>query len=421
MKAIILSIGDELLIGNTLNTNSHWLGNELTEIGIYVIAHWAIPDKKETIIEYLSEATKMAQVILITGGLGPTNDDLTVESIAEFFGEPLIFHNESWEHIKEIYKVRGRVLHEPSIKMAYLPKNAIAIKNTQGTAPGSIYYKDDCMIVSMPGVPYEMKDMMKLTVLPLIKERYRLPYIMNSHIYTAGVGETILADALVDFEKNIPKNFSLAYLPNVGKVRLRISGHGENKDELTTISTQLTQDALALIGKYVYSTDNPSFEAVVGEMLQDRKLTISSAESCTGGYISHVITKVSGSSNYYKGSIISYSNEIKTSLLGVKESTLNEFGAVSEQTVSEMLSGALQQLNTDIAIAVSGVAGPTGGTKVKPVGCVYIGIGNQERQYIKKFNFTKDRERNIELSAVSSLVMLKIFLLKYYPLNMDSE
>lgn len=421
MKAIILSIGDELLIGNTLNTNSHWIGNELTEIGIDVIAHWSIPDKKEIIIEYLSEATKTAQIVLITGGLGPTNDDLTVEAIAEFFELPLIFHNESWEHIKEIYKARGRQLHEPSIKMAYLPKNAIAIKNTQGTAPGSIYYKDDCMIASMPGVPYEMKDMMRLTVIPSIKERFRLPYIINSHVYTAGVGETILADALVDFEKNIPKNFSLAYLPRVGKVRLRISGHGEDRNQLEKISNQLTDEVLSLIGKYVYSTDNPSFEAVIGQMLQDRKLTIGSAESCTGGYISHLITKVAGSSNYYMGSIISYSNNVKTSLLGVQSSTLNKFGAVSEQTVSEMLSGALQQLNTDIAIAVSGIAGPTGGSKEKPVGCVYIGIGDHEHQYIRKFNFTKDRERNIELSAVSSLVMLRIFLQKNYPLAIDGE
>ncbi len=414
MNAILLSIGDELLIGNTLNTNSHWLGNELTQLGIQVTAHWTIADTKEAIIENIGAASKVAKIILITGGLGPTSDDLTVEAIGEYFHQPLVYHEEVWENIRNMYISRNRPVHEPSKKMAYLPQNAQVIHNTQGTAPGSMYFDNGTMIVSMPGVPYEMKKMMELAVIPAIKEKYTLPAIINSHIYTAGVGETILADALVDFEKNLPPNFSLAYLPSVGKVRLRISGHGKDENEVRILSEKLTAEAAKLVEKYVYSTENPSFEAVIGTMLRDRKLTIGTAESCTGGYISHLITKVAGSSDYFKGSIISYSNEIKISALDVQPSTLAQYGAVSEQTVSEMLSGAIKHLDVSLAIAVSGVAGPGGGSEEKPVGCVYIGVADKNQQFIRKLQFTNNRERNIELSAITGLVILKMFLLKYY-------
>lgn len=414
MKAIILSIGDELLIGNTLNTNCQWLGSELTQLGIQVIAHWTIPDVKGIIIENIAEASKKAEIILITGGLGPTNDDLTVEAIAEYFQKPLVYHDEVWQNIRNMYISRNRPIHEPSKKMAYLPDNAVVIPNTQGTAPGSLYFGNNCMIASMPGVPYEMKKMMELTVIPLIKERFTLSAIIHSHIYTAGVGETVLADALVEFEKNLPDNFSLAYLPGVGKVRLRISGHGTDTEAVQKVSDVLTKQAVSLIEKYVYSTKEPSFETVIGQMLRERNLHIGTAESCTGGYISHLITKVAGASDYFKGSIISYSNEIKMSALEVQSSTLENHGAVSEETVSEMLSGAIKNMGLDIAIAVSGVAGPGGGSEAKPVGCVYIGVANQEQQFIKRLQFTNNRERNIELSAITALVMLRMFLLRHY-------
>lgn len=414
MNAIILSIGDELLIGNTLNTNAHWLGEQMTQLGVHVKAHWTIADEKEIIVDYIAQATQQAEIILITGGLGPTNDDLTVDAIAAYFKEPLVFHNESWEHIKSIYAARGRELHQPSIKMAYLPQNAIAIHNSQGTAPGSMYFENGKMIVSMPGVPYEMKSMMELTVIPTILQKFELPFIIHTHIYTAGVGETLLADALVDFEKNLPSNFSLAYLPSVGKVRLRISGHGEQKEELKKISDALTQEAVSLIEKHVYSTEYPELAEVVGQMLRERELSIGTAESCTGGHIGHLLTSIPGSSDYFLGGIISYSNDIKISALDVQQSTLDAHGAVSEEVVREMLDGALQKLGSDIAIAVSGVAGPGGGTEKKPVGLVYIGVADKNTQLVKRLMLTKDRTRNIELSSIYALVLLRNFLLENY-------
>ncbi len=415
MKAIIISIGDELLIGNTLNTNAHWLGIELTQLGIQITASWTIPDIKSIIIEYIKAAQNQANIVLITGGLGPTNDDLTVDAITSYYQEELIFHENIWENIKNMYTSRNRAIHEPSIKLAYLPKNAIPIFNTQGTAPGSLFISDNYLMASMPGVPYEMKKMMELSVIPAIKEKFSLPYIVNKYLYTAGVGETILSDALKQFEENLPKNFSLAYLPSVGKVRLRLTTRGNNLEALEKSAHQLLEQALEIIRPYVYSTSEISIETIIGEMLRERYLTLGTAESCTGGYISHLLTSIAGSSDYFKGSIISYSNEIKEEILGVKSETLHTHGAVSEETVDEMLSGALQKLNIDIAIAVSGVAGPGGGSPEKPVGCVYIGIGNKNRNYTKRLQFTQNRERNIQLSAITALVMLKKFLLEEYP------
>lgn len=414
MKAIIISIGDELLIGNTLNTNAHWLGIELTQMGIQIIANWTISDDKNSIIEYIKSAQNQASIILITGGLGPTNDDLTVDAINSYYNEELVYHDDIWQNIRNMYLSRNREVHEPSIKLAYLPKNALPIFNTQGTAPGSLYLSENTLMASMPGVPYEMKKMMELSVIPAIKEKFSLPFIINKYLYTAGVGETILSDELVEFEKNLPENFSLAYLPSVGKVRLRLTGRGNDLESLELIAEELSKKAFKAIQKYVYSTTEISFETVLGEMLRVRGLTLGTAESCTGGYISHLLTSISGASDYFKGSIVSYSNEIKEEVLGVKSETLKQHGAVSEETVQEMLKGALKNLNVDIAIAVSGVAGPSGGSPEKPVGCVYIGIANQNKSKINRLQFTQNRERNIQLSAITALVMLKKFLLEEY-------
>jgi nicotinamide-nucleotide amidase len=414
MKAIIISIGDELLIGNTLNTNAHWLGIELTQMGIQIIANWTISDDKNSIIEYIKSAQNQASIILITGGLGPTNDDLTVDAINSYYNEELVYHDDIWQNIRNMYLSRNREVHEPSIKLAYLPKNALPIFNTQGTAPGSLYLSENTLMASMPGVPYEMKKMMELSVIPAIKEKFSLPFIINKYLYTAGVGETILSDELVEFEKNLPENFSLAYLPSVGKVRLRLTGRGNDLESLELIAEELSKKAFKAIQKYVYSTTEISFETVLGEMLRVRGLTLGTAESCTGGYISQLLTSISGASDYFKGSIVSYSNEIKEEVLGVKSETLKQHGAVSEETVQEMLKGALKNLNVDIAIAVSGVAGPSGGSSEKPVGCVYIGIANQNKSKINRLQFTQNRERNIQLSAITALVMLKKFLLEEY-------
>ena len=411
MKCTILSIGDELLIGQTLNTNSHWMSQKMNEIGIDVIHHISLSDDEKDIVKCLDNALYTSNVVLITGGLGPTSDDITKDVLNRYFGGKLIFNEAAHQNIEDIYKLRNRDITEEAKQMSFVPDNCIVIQNSLGTAPGMLFRKEEKVIVSMPGVPYEMKAMITNSVIPYLQENFQLPTIIHKSILTAGVGETVLAENLKEFENTKDARIKLAYLPNVGKVRLRLTIKGENKDELEAIISQAKNNVVHAISEYIYGFDEDSFEEKIGELLIEKKLTIGTAESCTGGYIAHLITSVSGSSTYFKGSIVSYANEIKEDLLHVKKETLEEFGAVSEQTVSEMLSGALLQLKVDVAIAVSGVAGPNGGTAEKPVGTVFIGIATKDKQYIKKLSFTNNRERNIQLTGVVSLVMLRKFLM----------
>ena len=411
MKCTILSIGDELLIGQTLNTNAYWMSQKMNEIGIDVIHHVSLSDEKSDIINCLNDALAASQVILITGGLGPTSDDITKEVLCEYFGGKLVFNEEAFRNIERIFASRKRLINEASRRVAYLPDVCKVIPNSNGTAAGMIFTKDGKTVVSMPGVPYEMKGMICEGVVPYLKEQYQLPFILHSNILTAGVGETQLADSLVDFEQHKDPRIKLAYLPNVGKVRLRLTIKGDDKDELQAILDEARREVVANIGEHIYGYEEELLEQTVGNMLLEQNLSIGTAESCTGGYLAHLITSVAGSSAYFKGSIISYANEVKQELLGVKPETLQQFGAVSEQTVSEMLDGALTQLRTDIAIAISGVAGPAGATPEKPVGTVFIGIGTKDKKVIKMMSFTVHRDRNIQLSAVLALVMLRKFLL----------
>ncbi len=411
MKATILSIGDELLIGQTLNTNVHWMSQKMNEIGIDVIHHVSLSDEKNDIINCLNNALKTSQVVLITGGLGPTSDDITKDVLCGYFGGKLVLNQEALENIERIFELRKRLINEATKRVAYLPDVCVPIQNKNGTAAGMIFTKDGKTIVSMPGVPYEMKGMITDDVIPYLKANYNLPYIFHYSILTAGVGETQLADKLIDFEKNKDERIKLAYLPNIGKVRLRLTIKGDNKDELESVIQEAKAEVLTAIGEYVYGFDEDLLEKNIGDLLLERSLTVGVAESCTGGYLSHLITSVSGSSAYFKGSIISYSNEIKESILHVKSETLQQFGAVSEETVTEMVKGALHTLNVDVAMAVSGVAGPTGGSPEKPVGTVFIGVGTKDKVIVKKLSFTNHRDRNIQLSAVVALVMLRKFLL----------
>lgn len=411
MKCTILCIGDELLIGQTLNTNAYWISQKMNEIGIDVIHHISLSDDKLDIINCLNNALATSTIILITGGLGPTSDDITKQVLCEYFGGKLVFNEAAYENIERIFALRKRLINEATKQVAYLPDVCKVIPNKNGTAAGMIFTKDDKTIVSMPGVPYEMQGMVIDGVIPYLKNKYELPFIFHRSILTAGVGETQLADLLIDFEKNKDARIKLAYLPNVGKVRLRLTIKGDNESELLTIIEAAKQTVVHQVEKYIYGYDDDIFEQKIGELLLEKKLSIGTAESCTGGYLAHLITSVAGSSAYYKGSIISYANETKENLLGVKNETLQTFGAVSKETVEEMLTGALQQLKIDVAIAISGVAGPDGGTAEKPVGTVFIGVGNKNATYVKKLSFTNNRERNIQLSAIAGLVMLRKFLL----------
>lgn len=411
MKCTILSIGDELLIGQTLNTNAHWISQKMNEIGVDVIHHLSLSDEKNDIINCLDNALKTSQLVLITGGLGPTSDDITKQVLTEYFGGKLVYNEEAYRNIERIFALRTRLINEATKQVAYLPDVCQVIQNKNGTAAGMIFTKDDKTIISMPGVPYEMKGMILDDVIPYLKTKYELPFIFHVNILTAGVGETQLADRLIDFEKNKDARIKLAYLPSIGKVRLRLTIKGKNKAELEIVIAHAKKEVTNKIEEYIYGFDDDLLEQNIGTLLKERNLTLGTAESCTGGYLSHLITSVSGSSDYYKGSIISYANEVKHNLLFVKEKTLQKFGAVSQETVSEMLQGALAQLKTDIAIAISGVAGPSGGTLEKPVGTVFIGIATKEKTIVKKLSFTKHRERNIQLSAIIALVMLRKFLL----------
>ncbi|MBP8193385.1 MAG: competence/damage-inducible protein A [Chitinophagales bacterium] len=411
MKCTILSIGDELLIGQTLNTNAHWMSQKMNEIGIDVIHHVSLSDEKSDIINCLNDALETSQVVLITGGLGPTSDDITKDVLCEYFGGKLVFNEDAYRNIEKIFELRKRLINEPTKRVAYLPDVCAVIPNTNGTAAGMIFSKAGKTIVSMPGVPYEMKGMVTDGVIPYLKEKYTLPYIFHCNILTAGVGETQLADRLIEFEKNKDPRIKLAYLPNIGKVRLRLTIKGDNKEELQSLVETAKQEVVSCIEEYIYGFDEDSLEENIGHLLRERNLTIGTAESCTGGYLAHLITSVAGSSDYFKGSIISYANEVKMDVLGVKPETLEKFGAVSEETVGEMITGALSQLKTDITIAISGVAGPGGGTPEKPVGTVFIGIGTKDKTIVKKLAFTSHRDRNIQLSAVVALVMLRKFLL----------
>ncbi|MEZ5027067.1 MAG: competence/damage-inducible protein A [Chitinophagales bacterium] len=414
MKCTILSIGDELLIGQTLNTNAFWISQKMNEIGVDVIHHISLSDEKNDIISCLNDALEKSNIVLITGGLGPTSDDITKDVLCSFFGGKLVFNEAAYANIERIFSNRKHLINEATKQVAFLPDCCEVIQNKNGTAAGMIFTKDNKTVVSMPGVPYEMQSMISDDVIPYLKEKYQLSFIFHRNILTAGVGETVLADRLIDFEKNKDERIKIAYLPSVGKVRLRLTIKGDNEDELKAIIEAAEQEVVSKINEFIFGYDDETLEQSIGKMLLENNLQLGTAESCTGGYLAHLITSVSGSSAYYKGSVIAYSNEIKNALLNVDETILNEHGAVSEATVNAMINGAISQLNVDISIAISGVAGPSGGTAEKPVGTVFIGVGNKQTSFVKKYLFTKNRERNIQIAAVVALVMLRKFIKDNY-------
>ena len=412
IKATLLSIGDELLIGQTVNTNVSWMGQKLNEIGIDIAHMVTLSDNENDIIEQINIAFQNAQIVLITGGLGPTSDDITRDTLCKLFDSKLVLDEKVLENINQIFSLRKRLITPETEDLANVPEKAITIYNSQGTAPGTIFTKNNKMLASMPGVPYEMKAMMKETVIPYIIENYKLPIILHSHILTAGVGETQISQQLVEIEKELPEYMKLAYLPSLGKVKLRLTAKGTEKALMESALAKETEKIKNAVPEYIYGFGNDVFEQKIGEMLMEKKLKLGCAESCTGGFISHSITKIAGSSAYFNGSIIAYSNAVKHNILGVQLETLSQFGAVSEETVSEMIDGALRVLECDIAIAISGVAGPGGGSIEKPVGTIIIGIGNKVHKIIKRLTFTNDRTKNIHISGVVALEMLRKFLIK---------
>ena len=406
--ASIITIGDELLIGQTIDTNSAWMAQELNKLGIWVKRRVAVGDVWEEIWNALDEESKQSQVILITGGLGPTADDITKPLLNSYFGGKLVVNEDALKNVQDIFeKYIKRPMLDVNLKQAEVPDVCKVILNKRGTAPGMWFEKEGRVFVSMPGVPNEMKGMMTDYVLPKLPRMFSLPAVIHRTLLTAGLGESYIADRIKDFESALPPHIKLAYLPNFGMVRLRLTATGKNETALTNEIDQLFVQLQNQLQDVMVINEDKSLEEAIGVILTKHGQTVATAESCTGGFISHLITSVPGSSNYFLGGIVSYDNSIKERVLGVEEYTLNKFGAVSEETVYAMATSARKLMNTDYALAVSGIMGPGGGTEEKPVGTVWIAVAGPMEVIAKKFQTRYNRSRNIEVTAINALNMLR--------------
>lgn len=410
--ASIITIGDELLIGQVIDTNSAWIAQELNKTGIAVKNRVAVGDVWEDIWQALDAESKKASIVLITGGLGPTADDITKPLLCEYFGGKMILHEETLAYVTFLFeKVFKRPMIERNRKQAEVPDVCTVLKNEKGTAPGMLFEKDGVIFISMPGVPHEMKWLMQHHVLPLVEKRFTRGVIRHSTLLTAGIGESFLAEMIADIELSLPSHIKLAYLPNYGMVRLRLTASGTNAALLEHELSGYFNQLLERTKDYLVIDEDIPMELVVGKLLKARNQTLSTAESCTGGYIAHVISKHSGASAYYTGSVVSYDNRIKTDVLSVPSHVLETVGAVSEATVKQMAEAVRKIMKTDYAIAVSGIMGPAGGTDTKPVGMVWIAVASTEKTIAQVFNFRFDRARNIELTATNALNLLRQLIL----------
>jgi nicotinamide-nucleotide amidase len=355
----------------------------------------------------LKDAEGRADLVLITGGLGPTKDDLTKKALARYFNCGFTFHPEIADHIAKLFARFGKEMSELNRLQAELPTACVPLRNDQGTAPGMWFDKNGTVFVSLPGVPYEMKGLMKDHVLPRISRQFEMPTIIHRTVLTMGMGESWLSERIAAWEDALPKMLKLAYLPSPGRVRLRLSASGSDEELLEGIVLNELQKLQELIPELIYGFDHDRIASVVGQKLKESGKSVSTAESCTGGLIAHLITSISGSSAYFNGSVVAYSNQVKIDQLGVSDKSLLAHGAVSEEVVIQMAEGVRKALKTDYSIAVSGVAGPDGGTPDKPVGTVWIAVATPIRTIAKKYMFGQNRERNIEIAANTALNMLR--------------
>lgn len=410
--AEIITIGDEILIGQTIDTNSAWIGENMSMIGIPVNRIISVSDCPEEIRLALADSMDRADVVLITGGLGPTNDDRTKTTLADFFQSGLIENSEVLIDILQLLKMRNVPVSALNRAQAMVPANCRVIRNLNGTAPGMWFERNGKIAVSMPGVPYEMKSMMSDSILAMLAERFKTPLILHKTIMTTGIAESRLASLLEDWERMIPGQFSLAYLPSPGMVRLRISGTGHDRALLEEKMAELTGSLVALVGEYHFGYDDISMEETVGHLLAERHLSVSTAESCTGGCIARLITRIPGSSGWYRGSIVAYANDIKMKYLDVPESMLLEHGAVSQPVVEQMAKSCLSHFDAGFCVATSGIAGPDGGTVSKPVGTTWIAVASRKGVCSQCFQFGEHRERNIVKASLAALNMLRLEVLK---------
>jgi nicotinamide-nucleotide amidase len=406
MLAEIITIGDEILIGQIVDTNSAWIAEQLNSIGIRVKQISSVSDDRRHILTALDEARGRAEIILITGGLGPTKDDITKKTLAEYFEAAMVENQEALDNVTRIFERYNRPLLEVNRKQAEVPENCDVIINHNGTAPGMWFDDAGKIFISMPGVPHEMMYMMEESVIPRLKSSLKLPVIIHKTILTAGEGESFLAQRIADIEDSLPSHIKLAYLPKLGTVRLRLSAFGNNPVLLQQEVDEFSARLVERVKNVVVAEQDIPIEKAILDFMEKRGLTLSVAESCTGGYISHLLTRHAGSSKVFLGGAVSYAYELKESILGVKNETLWQYGAVSCETVKEMSEGALINFKSDYVIAVTGIAGPDGGTPEKPVGTVWISVANAGRSIEKKYVFGNKRQQNIERSAVSALNLL---------------
>lgn len=407
MKAEIITIGDELLIGQTVDTNSAWIGAELSRLGFDIYKKTSIHDNRAHILEALDAACKKADLVLITGGLGPTSDDITKPTLCEFFGTRLVMNNEVLQMVEEMMNRRGFPMNENNRKQAEVPESCRVLKNATGTAPGMWFEKKDTIFISMPGVPFEMKYIMTEHVIPQLKHRFRSQVILHRNIMTYGMPEARLAERLEGFEKSLPPEIRLAYLPSAGIIKLRLTATARDINLINSIIEYQVRKLYEIIPDFIYGENEESMEMVIGKLLSEAGGSVCTAESCTGGRIAQMITSIPGSSGYFKGSVIAYDNQVKIRILDISGDLIDEFGAVSEQVVKQMAMNARSLLKTDFAVATSGIAGPGGGSETKPVGTLWIAVASEKETVTEKHVFGTDRINNIDRFSVAALNLLR--------------
>lgn len=409
----IITIGDELLIGQTIDTNSAWIAQQLNAMGIWVHRRVAIGDVREDILDAMAREAAVSDIVLITGGLGPTADDITKPTLCEYFNTHLVQDKGALENVLHIFESRGLPMLQRNLDQSMVPASCTVIQNRRGTAPGMWFEKEGKIYVSMPGVPHEMQGIMEHDVLPRLGDHFKTPAVVHQTLLTSGMGESFIAERLVAFEAKLPPHVKLAYLPSYSLLKLRLTAFGLDKVSVAAEVSTLFHELKALLADITVADQDISIGEVLGQLLKERGQSVGTAESCTGGLIAHWITSVPGSSAYFKGSAVVYANEMKVKLLGVKPATLQAQGAVSEAVVREMVTGALALLQTDYAIAVSGIMGPDGGTPEKPVGTVWIAVAAADGRVVTvKYQLRYDRERNTQMTAVYALNELRKLILQ---------
>lgn len=410
MNINLINIGDELLIGQVVNTNASWMAEYLNENGMRVKTVFTIADNADEIKNALQQALKTAEAVIITGGLGPTKDDITKYTLCQFFNTHLVLHKPSLDNVRQIFEKRNYPMTPINEAQALVPACCRVLLNKWGTAPGMCFETEGKVVISLPGVPFEMQGLMREEVVPLLQEKFSIESIYHKNVLTFGIGESFLSDKIESWELALPQNIRLAYLPKDGVVRLRLSAYGNNLAELEKQVACEVENLRTLAGEYIFGYDDDTLELVVGKLLAERGLTLATAESCTGGTVARLLTSVSGASAYYVGGVVAYANEAKEQLLGVKHATLEQYGAVSKQTVEEMALGAKHRFATDCAIATTGIAGPTGGTKDKPVGTVWIAVADCSGVEAQCFSFGDDRAKNAMRASYQALRWLQMKL-----------